>query len=306
MKLKYIAKSIFSILATFMSLSMYAAQPPLSVSESNSGTFPAHWINGEDCATEAKGQVHEFNNDLYIIRQSVCTNFEAPFIYLIFGQDKVLMQDSGASDFGQRQLVDAVISKWLKRNKKETIELVISHSHGHGDHVAGDYLFEGRPFTHIVKKDVRSVQDYFNLKNWPEGKSQIDLGGRLIDVLPLPGHQDAHVVLFDHQTKILFTGDSLYPGRIYFKQSTFVQYKKSIMQLHKFAASKNIAYVLGTHIEMTQSPGKDYPFEAKHHKNERELQLSIHHLNELADLISSLNLPVRKIVRDSFILYPTD
>jgi len=30
-------------------------------------------------------QVHEYNADFYIIRESGCTHYEKPFIYLIFG-----------------------------------------------------------------------------------------------------------------------------------------------------------------------------------------------------------------------------
>lgn len=303
---QFLVISISSFLVLFLPALVAADQLPILLSNPDSGVFPEHWINGQDCAAEPKGQVHRFNDDLYIIRQSVCTNFEAPFIYLIFGQDKVLMQDSGASDFGQRQLVDAVIKEWLEQQQKETIELVVSHSHGHGDHVAGDSLFEGRPFTRIIKKDVQSVKSYFGLKNWPKGVSQIDLGSRLIDVLPLPGHQEAHIALYDHQTQILFTGDSLYPGRLYFKQSTFKQYKKSMKRLYHYAQTKKVSYVLGTHIEMTRLPGEDYPFEAKYHRNERQLQLTINHLKELVEAVSAISLPVRKAVHDDFILYPTD
>ena len=306
MIIKYLTILIYTSFLLLAPALATAGQSPLSVSSLKSGLFPEHWINGRDCATEPKGQIHKYNEDLYIIRQSVCTNFEAPFIYLIFGQNKVLMQDSGASDFGQRQLVDTIVEEWLKRNKKESIELVISHSHGHGDHVAGDSLFEGRPFTQIIKKGVQSVKDYFSLENWPEGVSQIDLGDRLIDVLPLPGHQEAHIALYDHQTQILFTGDSLYPGRIYFKQSTFEQYKKSMKRLYQYTQTKKVTYVLGTHIEMTKSPGEDYPFEAKSHRNERQLQLTISHLKELVEAVSAMSLPVRKSVHDDFILYPTD
>lgn len=59
------------------------------------GSLPAHWINGTDCNAEPLLQVHTYNEDLFILRQSLCTNLEAPFIYLIFGENRVLMQDTG-------------------------------------------------------------------------------------------------------------------------------------------------------------------------------------------------------------------
>jgi len=271
-----------------------------------SKSFPETWINGANCDTEAKGQVHKYDDNLFIIRQSVCTNFEAPFIYLLFGKNKVLMQDSGASDFGQRQLVDNIIEQWLILNNLNTIELIVSHSHGHGDHVAGDSLFKDRPNTQIIGKNVDSVKQFFDFKNWPEGIHQLDLGERLIDVLPLPGHQGAHLALYDYETQILFTGDSLYPGRIYFKQENFETFSKSMKNLFKYAKTKTVKHILGTHIEMTNQPGIDYPFEAKEHKNERKLQLKMPHLEQFINWLPEAQLPVKKKVFDDFILYPTN
>ena len=88
------------------------------------GQLASVWINGEDCTSEPKVQVHAYNKDFYILRQSVCTNFEAPFIYLIFGQDKVLMQDTGASEVNLVAVVDNIIDKWLKENDKTSIEII--------------------------------------------------------------------------------------------------------------------------------------------------------------------------------------
>ncbi len=40
------------------------------------GTFAAHWITGgPDCATVPKWQVHAYNPDLYILRESGCLNY---------------------------------------------------------------------------------------------------------------------------------------------------------------------------------------------------------------------------------------
>ena len=40
------------------------------------GVHPGMWINGgPGCATEPDVQVHMFNDDTYMLRQSLCTNF---------------------------------------------------------------------------------------------------------------------------------------------------------------------------------------------------------------------------------------
>ena len=42
---------------------------------------------------------------------------------------------------------------------------------------------------------------------------RIDLGDRIIDVIPIPGHDVLSLAYYDRQTGILLTGDGLYPGR---------------------------------------------------------------------------------------------
>jgi len=41
-------------------------------------------------------QIHEYNPDLYILRQSGCTDFEKPFVYLLFGRERALLLDTGS------------------------------------------------------------------------------------------------------------------------------------------------------------------------------------------------------------------
>ena len=63
--------------------------------------------------------------------------------------------------------------------------------------------------------DVAGTQEFFGIRKWPEDIGQIDLGGRVIDVIPIPGHDTLSIALYDRQTGILFSGDSLYPGRVF-------------------------------------------------------------------------------------------
>ena len=59
------------------------------------GVLPASWITGgPNCATVPDWQIHEYNEDFYILRESGCINYEKPFLYLIFGQDKAILEDT--------------------------------------------------------------------------------------------------------------------------------------------------------------------------------------------------------------------
>src|SRR5439155_19266173 len=49
------------------------------------GRLPTQWITGgPDCTTLPEWQGHAYNPDLYILRESGCTNYEKPFLYLFF------------------------------------------------------------------------------------------------------------------------------------------------------------------------------------------------------------------------------
>src|SRR5438270_11659704 len=60
------------------------------------GVVPAGWKSGgPNCLAVPDWQVQEYNEDFYILRESGCINPEKPFLYLIFGEDKALLEDTG-------------------------------------------------------------------------------------------------------------------------------------------------------------------------------------------------------------------
>ncbi len=273
------------------------------------GVFPSTWINGlPNCASEPQMQIHAYNPDLYILRQSVCTNFEAPFITLIFGGDKVLMLDTGAGNIPIYNIVKGVIDNWLAANGKTSIQLIAAHLHSHGDHVAGDSQFAGKPNTTLVGTSLSAVQAFWGITTWPTQIVSYDLGGgRIIDVIPIPGHQTAHIAIYDRRTALLFTGDSLYPGRCYVNgansQGQWAVYKASMQRLLTFVTGKDLCWVIGTHIEMTTTPTVDFPIGATTHPNEHVLQLTRSHLQLLNDTLATMPTPSIKKLND-FIIYP--
>src|ERR1700749_3822729 len=103
------------------------------------------WIDGTQ-ASEPQMQVQRYAADTFVIRQSVKTNFEAPFLYLLFGKDRALLLDTGAGGLPVRPAIDGVIADWLK-GRRASIPLVVAHSHSHGDHRSGDGEFKDRPDT---------------------------------------------------------------------------------------------------------------------------------------------------------------
>ena len=256
------------------------------------GTLPRQWpASGPTCTPSAadQWQVHAYNPDLYILRESGCSNYEKPFLYLIFGQDRVLLEDTGAGKTDVAKVVDGVIKDWAARNKRPVPKLLVVHSHGHGDHIAGDKLFANRDGVELTKPGA------------PSG-DVIDLGGRLIDVLPIPGHDTASTAFYDRRTGLLLTGDTVYPGRLYI--TDFPAFVASIGKLVEFTATHPVAHILGTHIEQSRTPFVDYPVRTIHQPDEHVLELGRGDLLELhAELLAMKDKPARKLLR-SVTIFP--
>lgn len=273
----------------------YAAAPKL---------FAERWIDGTNGAEPAT-QVQALDGDTFVIRQSVKTNFEAPFVYLLFGQDKALLIDSGAQDGQIRQAVDRVIGDWLIRNKRKTIPLVVAHSHSHGDHIAGDAAFRERADTTVVGLKPADVAAFFGIAKWPEQIGRFDLGGRMLRILPTPGHQAAAIMVYDPGLRILLSGDTLYPGRLYVPVNFMDDNRASVKRLAAFAARHPIRAALGAHIEMSRAPGHDYEHEAAAHPDEHPLELGPEQIGELkAGMAAKLDIPEQRQVHDHFIIVP--
>ncbi len=43
-------------------------------------------------------QVHAYDPHTYVLRQSKATNYEAPFLYLLFGNERAILLDTGATE----------------------------------------------------------------------------------------------------------------------------------------------------------------------------------------------------------------
>ena len=122
---------------------------------------------------------------------------------------------SNPADFPLRATVDAILEGWLAEHPRQHYELVVVHSHGHGDHVAADGQLADRPDTTVVAPDLPSVQAFFGFTAWPQEVVRLDLGGRVLEVTGCPGHHPASIAVLDPWSGFLLTGDTVYPGRLY-------------------------------------------------------------------------------------------
>jgi glyoxylase-like metal-dependent hydrolase (beta-lactamase superfamily II) len=238
-----------------------------------------NWIHGAQNCQQNKDpaiDVLAVSPDTYLLRQNKCINVEAPFIYVFFGQHTVFVQDTGATESAEQFPIYATIQRLIDAkfaangDNKPTILVT---------HTAGDIQFEGQENVVLVGTDVKAVVEHYGLKEWPMGEVNVDLGGRQLTIFPIPGHQDASIAVYDSQTQWLLTGDTFYPGRLYVRE--WADYKISIQKLVDFTSTHPVTALMGTHIEISNTPGDIFDFGLDYQPNEAPLPLTIEDLNGL-------------------------
>ena len=290
------------LLAIPAAIAMAGAQTPPAV---ETGTLPRTWITGgPNCLEVPDWQVHAYNATFFILRESGCTNYEKPFLYLIFGKEKALLVDTGAGPVDTAAFTGKLIEKWSKTNQRASIPLLVVHTHAHGDHIAGDKDLAALPNVTLIPATVEAQQKAFGIADWPGQAGSIDLGGRVIDVLAIPGHQAAHAAYYDRATGILLTGDHLYPGRLYIND--FPAYAASTERLVRFTETRPVAHILGNHIEQTSTPFVDYKVGTVYQPEEHSLELGRANLLELMAALESLHGTPKRIFLRDITIYPLE
>ena len=193
--------------------------------------------------------------------------------YLITGRQRALLFDTGMG-IGDVKNVTSDLTK---------LPIVVLNSHTHHDHVGGNWQFDtvygmDTKFTRANAKGSRDAaqrevapaeicgdlpkgfdKQAYATKPWKitaykHDRDRIDLGGRSLEILATPGHAPDSICLFDREHRLLFTGDTYYPGEIWlFDPATdLAAYDASIRRLA--ALTPQVKIVLGAHNVPSAAP----------------------------------------------------
>jgi glyoxylase-like metal-dependent hydrolase (beta-lactamase superfamily II) len=192
-------------------------------------------------------------------------NYQEVISYLITGSRRALLFDTG---MGMSRIAEVV-------RELTSLPVTVVNSHTHHDHVGGNAEFRrvlamNTAFTrrstlgssHARVADevavnaicTTSLPAAFDTAQYHirpfrttgvirEG-STIDLGGRVLEVLHVPGHTPDAIALVDRAAGALFTGDTFYAGPIYlFSEGTdLMAYERSIDRLAVLVPSLRVLH----------------------------------------------------------------
>ena len=214
----------------------YATLPRVSV--------PSDWF-----------EVYRVDPDVYAIYEP--RQWQEVISYLVVGRERALLFDTGMGIAEIRTVVSALTDR----------PVTVLNSHSHHDHVGDNHAFKrvlaldlpytreharGSPHAEVAGEVAPSAlcgalpagfdSATYRIRPWRvtglvHDGSRIDLGGRSLEVLRVPGHAPDAIVLRDEAHGLLFTGDTFYEGPIYVfgAGADFGAYTRSVERLAALA-----------------------------------------------------------------------
>src|SRR5438552_12863156 len=164
-------------MATGVAVSTLLLTATLAWSQPVPGSLNVHWNEGaSDCSATPQDplQVHRYESQTFILRQSPCADFEANFIYLLIGSDKALLIDTGAVADPKAMPLAKTILELLPDKDHKKRPLLVAHTHRYLDHRAGDPQFGYLPSVQIVPIELEGVRAFYGFNHWPNGITYVD------------------------------------------------------------------------------------------------------------------------------------
>ena len=210
-------------------------------------------------------QVYEAAEGVYSIIEPY--QFQETISQLIVGQERAILFDTGLGLLSIRPVVERITS----------LPVTVLNSHTHYDHVGGNSEFSSvlaidtaytranmAGFEHSRIADNFVPEAFCNgappgvdissfytppwkASRFVEDGEMLDLGGRTLEVLHVPGHTPDATALLDADNGLLFTGDTYYDAQLWLfvPETNLDDYERSITRL--VSLEGDIRFLLGAH-----------------------------------------------------------
>ena len=167
-------------------------------------------------------------------------------MFLLEGDKEALLVDTGFGTGDVKTLVAGLTDLPLK----------VLNTHGHVDHLGCNKLFDeiyAHPseFAKIRQETETTYGKGFTLKPIIEGDI-IDLGGRELEVILLPGHAPGSVGLLDRQNRFFITNDNVgtRPVFMFMPEQSIEAYVLTLQKIQKLQESYDVIYASHGELEI--------------------------------------------------------
>jgi len=200
-------------------------------------------------------EVYEVETGIWAIYEPF--QWQEVISYLLVGTESAILFDTGNGIGDIRSIVDALTDKPVR----------VLNSHSHYDHIGGNYQFEDilslsmpfsvqqaggldsdelrlevapaalcRPLPDGVTAENHRTRPYTITQTVSHG-DRLDIGGRTLEVIHVPGHTPDAIALYDAGSGFLFSGDSFYEGPIWLfaPETDLIAYRGSVKRLAALA-----------------------------------------------------------------------
>ena len=260
--------SIISILVSLLLASAsYANDEALSVDNYTCDSVPRAENASLPLSAESDDwyQIYESADGVFSIVEPY--QWQETISHLIVGSERALLFDTGIGLIPIKPVIERITD----------LPVIVLNSHTHYDHVGGNWEFDTVLAVDSVYtranmagfENKRISGDFLPeafCKGAPEGAEVasfhtpawtasgfvedgeiIDLGGRKLEVLHVPGHTPDALALLDAGNRLLFTGDSWYDASLWLfvRETNIEDYEASISRLA--ALESRVDYLLGAH-----------------------------------------------------------
>jgi len=204
------------------------------------------------------------NNDLQISLLEdhvwIIENSDNGTMYIIEGDDKALLIDTGTECDSLDKIVKLITQKPL--------QVVLTHAHHDHD---GNIGFFDEIYMH-PGDTVLFPATYKGKVNFIEDGARFDLGGKIIEVVHMPGHTPGSIILVDRAAGSCYTGDAFGSGQVWLQLkpiSPMETYIESCSRMIKLAEEGIENIYCGHYFYVKKA------FDINHMKKMRDLAVSI-------------------------------
>ena len=124
--------------------------------------------------------------------------------FLLTGSDRALLVDTGMTIRNARDIAATLTD----------LPISLINTHADGDHIGSNEQFASFYMHPAEEPNYRRGNRHAAIIPVQEGDI-LDLGGRPLEIIHLPGHTPGSIALLDRTNRVLISGDTIQAGRIF-------------------------------------------------------------------------------------------